>query len=274
MISPRVQKSQNPAMEEMRPVIRTSLSDEIVEQIIDLISRDVLKPGERLPSERELCKKFGVGRTSLREALRSLAVMGILDGRVGEGTFVSNSNKKYLEKTLQWGLLLDRKKVEDLIETRLMLESQTAFLTAQRATTQNLKEIRQTLQGMEESIDQPQRYLEFDLRFHLLIARATQNSILYNLLSMTRGYLQEWIKENLTERSTAKLGTRAALSLREHKKILQALRKGRAEEARQAMTEHILSSSADLQKHIKERSGPSAKRTAGIDQSDVTPDLT
>jgi GntR family transcriptional repressor for pyruvate dehydrogenase complex len=200
--------------------------------------------------------------------------MGILDGRVGEGTFVSNSNKKYLEKTLQWGLLLDRKKVEDLIETRLMLESQTAFLTAQRATTQNLKEIRQTLQGMEESIDQPQRYLEFDLRFHLLIARATQNSILYNLLSMTRGYLQEWIKENLTERSTAKLGTRAALSLREHKKILQALRKGRAEEARQAMTEHILSSSADLQKHIKERSGPSAKRTAGIDQSDVTPDLT
>jgi GntR family transcriptional regulator, transcriptional repressor for pyruvate dehydrogenase complex len=135
-------------MEEMRPVIRTSLSDEIVEQIIDLISRDVLKPGERLPSERELCKKFGVGRTSLREALRSLAVMGILDGRVGEGTFVSTNNKKYLEKTLQWGLLLDRKKVEDLIETRLMLESQTAFLASQRATKQNLQEIGQTLRGM------------------------------------------------------------------------------------------------------------------------------
>jgi GntR family transcriptional repressor for pyruvate dehydrogenase complex len=80
------------AVGEMRPVTRTSLSDEIVAQITELISREVLKPGDRLPSERELCKKFGVGRTSLREALRSLAVMGILDGRVGEGTFVSHSN--------------------------------------------------------------------------------------------------------------------------------------------------------------------------------------
>ena len=121
------EKHADSPMDEMRPVTRTSLSDEIVEQIIDLISRDVLKPGERLPPERELCKRFGVGRSSLREALRSLAVMGILDGRVGDGTFVANNNKKYLEKILQWGLLLDRKTVEDLIDTRLMLESQTAF---------------------------------------------------------------------------------------------------------------------------------------------------
>ena len=78
--------------------------------MVDLISRDVLKPGDRLPSERELCKRFGVGRSSLREALRSLAVMGIIDGRVGDGTFVSDSNKRYLEKTLQWGCCLTVKK--------------------------------------------------------------------------------------------------------------------------------------------------------------------
>src|SRR5262245_59456553 len=132
-MSLRVYQPEHMVVEAMKPVTRTSLSDEIVQQIIDLISREVLKPGDRLPSERELCKKFGVGRTSLREALRSLAVMGILDGRVGDGTFVSDSNSKYLAKSLQWGLLLDRKKVQDLIETRLMLESQTAFLAAQRA---------------------------------------------------------------------------------------------------------------------------------------------
>src|SRR5262245_7396404 len=97
------------------PVTRTSLSDEIVQQIVDLISQKVLKPGERLPSERDLCKQFGVGRTSLREALRSLTVMGILDVRLGEGTFVSEGTAKYLEKTLQWGLLLDPKVIEDLI---------------------------------------------------------------------------------------------------------------------------------------------------------------
>ena len=239
------------AVAAMKPVTRTSLSDEIVQQIIDLISREVLKAGDRLPSERELCKKFGVGRTSLREALRSLVVMGILDGRVGEGTFVSDSNSKYLAKTLQWGLLLDRKKVQDLIETRLMLESQTAFLAAQRADETHLLEIEQTIQGMRKCLDQPERYLEFDLQFHLAIARAAQNSILFNLLSMTRGYLQEWIKESLAEPRNSRLGARAKLSVQEHKKILEALRNGHAEAARQAMTHHILSSSADLQKHIK-----------------------
>ena len=250
----KVRQKESSATEEMKPVTRTSLSDEIVHQIIDLISRDVLKPGERLPSERELCRRFGVGRTSVREALRSLAVMGILDGRVGEGTFVSPSNKKYLAKAIQWGLLLDRKKVEDLIETRLMLESQTAFSAAQRATAQDLQEIEQCIRGMEESIGSPEKYLEHDLRFHLAIARATQNSILYNLLSMTRGYLQEWIKENLAGPSPSRVGMRAKLSLREHSKILQALKRGKAEEARRAMVEHILSSSADLQRHIKSKS--------------------
>ena len=244
-------------MKEMRPVTRTSLSDEIVEQMIDLISRDVLKPGDRLPAERELCKQLGVGRSSLREALRSLAVMGILDGRVGDGTFVSNNNRKYLEKTLQWGLLLDRKKVQDLIETRLMLESQTAFLAAQRATAENVEEIEATLRGMEASIEQPEKYLEFDLQFHLMIAQATQNSILYSLLSMIRGYLQEWIKGSLAEPSASKTEMRATLSLAEHKKILHALRKGEAEAAQGAMTEHILSSSVDLQTYIEGESGDS-----------------
>lgn len=243
----KAQEQEKLGMKEIKPDTRTSLSDGIVEQVVDLISRDVLKPGDRLPSERELCKRLGVGRSSLREALRSLAVMGIIDGRVGDGTFVSNSNKRYLEKTLQWGLLLDRKRVQDLIETRLMLESQTAFLAAQRVTPENIEAIEETLRGMEASIEQPEKYLEFDLQFHLTIARATQNSILYSLLSMIRGYLQEWIKGSLAESSTGEK-TRAELSLLEHQKILHALRNGEAVQAQQAMTEHILSSSVDLRR--------------------------
>lgn len=244
----KMQEQEKLAMKEMKPNARTSLSDGIVEQVVDLISRDVLKPGDRLPSERELCKRLGVGRSSLREALRSLAVMGIIDGRVGDGTFVSNSNKRYLEKTLQWGLLLDRKRVQDLIETRLMLESHTAFLAAQRVTPENIGAIEETLHGMEASIAQPDKYLEFDLQFHLTIARSTENSILYSLLSMIRGYLQEWIKGSLAEPSTDGTDTRAKLSLLEHQKILDALRKGEPDQAQQAMTEHILSSSVDLQR--------------------------
>ena len=231
----------------MRPVHRTSVSDEIVAQITDLIAREVLKPGDRLPAERELCKRFGVGRSSLREALRSLAMMGILDGRVGEGTFVCD-NSKYLEKALQWGFALDGKRLHDLSETRMMLESQNAYLAAERATATDLEAIAAALEGMEGALEDWGRFLESDLQFHLLIAQATHNSILYSLLETTRNYLQEWIKGSLSEPSLA--GRRAELSLREHRQILVGLQQRDAASALRAMAAHIRSSSKDLQEQV------------------------
>ena len=232
----------------MQPVSRASLSDKIVDQIIDLLTRGILKPGDRLPSERELCKRFGVGRTSLREALRSLTVMGILEGRVGEGTFVNSSHSRHLEKSLQWGMLLDGKKVQDLVETRMMLESETARLAAARATGDDLKSIETTVVGMANTLSEPDAYLAHDLEFHLLVARACKNSILHSLLETTRSYLQEWIKRTLSQAGDAAVPVeRATLSVKQHQRILEAISGGRATDARRAMEEHILSSSADLQ---------------------------
>lgn len=225
------------------------MSGEIVEQIVDLISREVLKSGERLPPERELCKRFGVGRTSLREALRSLTMMGILDGQVGKGTFVC-SNRNYLDKTLQWGFLFDRKTVQDLEETRLMLETQAAYLSAQRAREEDLEEIGMALRGMENSAEKLDDFLEYDLQYHMSIARATQNSIIETLSRMTRGYLKEWIKGVLADPSASEVQRRVRLTLSQHRRILDALKGGRAEDAREAMSEHILSSSVDVRKHL------------------------
>jgi GntR family transcriptional regulator, transcriptional repressor for pyruvate dehydrogenase complex len=232
------------------PVTRTSLSDEIVQQIIDLVSRKVFKPGERIPSERDLCKQFGVGRTSLREALRSLTVMGILDVRLGEGTFVSEGTAKYLEKTLQWGFLLDPKVIEDLIETRIFLESQTAYLAAQRATEQNLEEIEQTIQGMKTSLEVSEKFLEYDLQFHLAVARATQNTSMSYLLNTTRVHLQEWIRKSLSVPRENEDSTPEA-SLREHRRIFEALRSRKPEEARAAMADHIIARSAVLRAALR-----------------------
>ncbi len=247
------------AMAAMKPIIRRSLSDEIVERIIVLISDKVLKPGERLPSEKDLASQFGVGRTTIREALRSLAVLGIVDGRVGEGTYVSSTNRRYLEKALQWGLLIDRKDVQDLIETRLLLESQTAFWAAHRATELNIHEIEEAIQGMEKSIFDPEAYLRSDLQFHISIAQSSQNSILYHLVSMTRGYLQAWIQRSLSRPTPRKTQQRAEISIQEHRNVLQSIRSGDAEGARQAMTAHIHSSSRDLQSWLA-RKEKSSKR--------------
>ena len=183
------------------------------------------------------------------EVLQDLSVMGNIKSYLH--SYYNSSFQNMLNRYLTTAEDELGKKVRDLIETRLMLESQTAYLAAQRAGKASLQEIEHAIQQMAKHLDQPEKYLEFDLQFHLAIARATENSILFNLVSMTRGYLQEWIKESLAESRGSRRELRAKLSVREHKKILEALRKGHAESARQAMTDHILSSGAGLQKHIK-----------------------
>lgn len=237
------------SLADVRPISRESLSDKIIEQITDLIGRGVLKPGDRLPSERDLCKRFGVGRTSLREALRSLSVMGILEGRVGEGTFVSRDQDRQVDRMMSWGTLLGPKSARDLLETRLMLETRNAELAAERATEADLKEIDSclehtpgTIEAMEHSMD---GFLEFDLRFHLLIARATQNTVLHSLLATTRSYLHVWIRKAL-EGTSSGARARARLSLDQHLAIAESIRSRDPEAARQAMHDHILSSGRDL----------------------------
>ncbi|SVE24582.1 uncharacterized protein METZ01_LOCUS477436, partial [marine metagenome] len=87
-----------------RQIERATVSDAIVDQLRGLVAQGILKPGDRLPSERELCKRFGVGRTSVREALKPLITMGLLEGRMGSGTFVAAETGQF-QKSLQWGLL-------------------------------------------------------------------------------------------------------------------------------------------------------------------------
>ncbi|MEO8737148.1 MAG: GntR family transcriptional regulator, partial [Edaphobacter sp.] len=106
----------------IRPVTKISISEEIAQQIMDLISNGDLKPGQRLPSERELCKNFGAGRSSLREALRCLSIMGVLNARVGEGTSVALDGEKFLGKIVEWRLITEKHDIENLLEVRIALE--------------------------------------------------------------------------------------------------------------------------------------------------------
>ncbi|MBL8227037.1 MAG: FadR family transcriptional regulator [Bryobacterales bacterium] len=228
----------------IKPLARTSLSDGIVEQLTVLIARGTLKPGERMPSEKLLCEQFGVGRTSVREALKSLAAMGLIESQAGEGHFVATDGSRAVDRALQVGMLLDATKVRELIETRLMLESEAAALAARRATKEHVAAIERQLEAMEQAGEDYAQYLEADLRFHLAIAAASQNSILANLLASIRGYLQSWVHEAL-RRGTRR---RAEGSIAEHRRIADAIRKKKPKAARQAMTDHILSSSADLEK--------------------------
>ena len=225
-------------------VKRATVSDAIVDQLLHLITTDVLKPGERLPSERDLCKRFGVGRTSVREALKPLIAMGVLEGRVGSGTYVAAEAAQF-KKSLEWGLLSNLHGQDDLVETRAMLETNAALWAALRAQPENLGAIEATVHGMAEFIDDPARFQEFDANFHFEIARATQNKILFRLINVIRGQIQTWIGERMAL-APNRVEALSQISLTQHRAIFDAIARKDGEAAQAAMTHHIQTATDDL----------------------------
>jgi GntR family transcriptional repressor for pyruvate dehydrogenase complex len=237
-------ESKQSAVDPFRQVERATISDTIVAQIRELVTNGTLKPGDRLPSERDLCKRFAVGRTSVREALKPLITMGLLEGRIGSGTYVAAETGQF-RKPLEWGLLGDLSGQDDLVEARHMLETNAAYWAALRAEPDNLTAIEMMVQGMAESLRQPEHFQEFDANFHFEIARATQNKILFRLINVIRGQIQTWIGERLTL-SSDRTEALAEISLNQHREVLAAIISGDGDAARDAMDRHIQTATRDL----------------------------
>jgi GntR family transcriptional repressor for pyruvate dehydrogenase complex len=236
--------------EQLSQVSRENLSDAIVQQIVHLISTNALKPGDRLPPERILCKTLGVGRTSVREALKPLLTMGILEGRGSAGTFVAQDGQ-FLEKTLEWGLKFNPKQVEDIIETRMMLETHSAYWAANRASPGDLSDMKQSMDDMRSSINDVEAFRDADVKFHVQIAQATQNSMLIGLVNMMRQFFLTWIQERLSA-SPINDTELAEISLSEHQAILDKILERDGDGARDAMAAHIGTASTDLRAKLRD----------------------
>jgi GntR family transcriptional regulator, transcriptional repressor for pyruvate dehydrogenase complex len=216
-----------------KPIDKTSLSEEIASQIMGLISTGDLLPGQKLPSERELRVRFGVGRSSLREALRCLTIVGVLETRVGEGTFLALNRDKFIGKVLEWRVATERRNVENLMKVRLALETETASNAALHASKEQLQELEAALAKMRGSLGNPQQFVADDIAFHLCIAKVSSNDLIFDLLSLIRSQVQ---------RALHALGnwpgaTQTALD--EHRGILDAIGNHDPESARALMREHI-----------------------------------
>src|SRR5690242_20333549 len=148
----------SPVESKIKRVTKISISEEIAKQIMDLISRGELKPGDHLPSERELCKDFGASRSSLREALRCLSIVGVLDARVGEGTSVAYDGEKFLRKIIEWRLITEQHDIENLLVVRMALEGVSAANTARFATAEQIEKLRRLIKKMQSSMDEEKAY--------------------------------------------------------------------------------------------------------------------
>lgn len=221
-------------MHMLKPVLRSTLSEQVAAQVLDMISRGRWTAGQKLPSETELCRSLGVGRSTLREALKSLAFVGMVQMRAGEGTFVADGPSKFLNQVFQRGLLNSEKDVMDLAEARIILETHLVTLCAQRGTEEDFR----NLQALVKSMRNPNNiaseiFLQMDVEFHFAIATASHNRVLGELLRTVRGLLREYIFKSQQVPGSAEI------AYDQHVKIVEAVTSRDARKARAAMRSHI-----------------------------------
>ena len=168
---------------------RISVSEQVIDSIIDSISNGYYKAGDRLVNEREMAESFGISRVPLREAVRALNVLGVLESRQGDGTFISAYNPDILGKTIYIQSILTDTSKDEIFETRGIMESEAARLAAKNATPEDLDEIEKAMLKREESMTglagksiNKEIAFQTDQSFHRSIAKAAHNS--YFLLYM------------------------------------------------------------------------------------------
>jgi GntR family transcriptional regulator, transcriptional repressor for pyruvate dehydrogenase complex len=215
------------------PLQSARLYEQIVAQIEKQILGGKLHAGDRLPTERELASQFRVSRTVVREAVKALREKGLVQGYPGRGTFITDGTARAARHS--FGLMIRigaTNSAANLAEARGILEPEIAALAAVRATPEQIVELRQTLATMDEAMRDADAFVEADLRFHLALARATQNAIISPLLDPLVDLLREQRK------STFKHGG-AKHGQMYHRRILDAIVRRDASAARAAMRAHL-----------------------------------
>jgi GntR family transcriptional regulator, transcriptional repressor for pyruvate dehydrogenase complex len=223
-----------PKFKVIRPTGSGPATAQVVAQVSDLIKGEGLKPGDRLPPERELARQLGISRPSLRAGLRSLISMGVLKSRQGAGTFIADGPPALDSEPLRLLATLHGFSFDNMFETRSILEVGAAGLAAERATGDQLATLAEEITEMYANIDDPQQYLLHDIRFHQAVAAASGNPTLATLVEMVAAVMYERRRETIGRAHDF----RESLDL--HKQIYRAIRGRQPHEARGAMREHIL----------------------------------
>jgi GntR family transcriptional repressor for pyruvate dehydrogenase complex len=208
-------------------------TDLIIEQIRNLIASGVLKPGMKLPPERALAEKFKVGRGYIREAIKKLEFYGILKTIPKRGTIVSSLGVKALEGLISNILGMEEKNVENLLETRAILEIHTAQMAARRGTEEDFREILKSHEEFQRKVTLGGSTLEEDHVFHLTIGHAAHNSITNSLIGLI---IPDVIMMN---RDYPEIGVERKQTVEEHKAVLEAIFQRDALRAAEAMRHHM-----------------------------------
>ncbi len=217
----------------IEPIKSTRIYEEIVRQIKTMISEGRLNSGDQLPPERDLAEKFVVSRTSVREALRALESLGLVEIRPGEGTFVREVSVESLIEPLAMVMFSQREAIGELFEARRLLEPAIAALAARRATPEEIHEMERILEEQAKEIAAGRTGLLQDAGFHAAIASAAHNQAITRLVHGIMDLLGQSREESLNTPG------RPMRSHQDHRRVLEAIRQRDEHAAEQAMRDHV-----------------------------------
>jgi len=218
---------------QVQQVKKTRVYHEIVAQIRELIAQGRIQPGDRLPPERELADLFKASRNSVRDALRVLEQMGLIETRHGDGNYVRTLSPEELTEPLASLLLQSREQMRELWEVRRVFEPAVAEYAAQRITAEELDELSGVLAEQQAQVSLGRTGLLEDTQFHYGIAEAARNPVLLRVIDTIVDLLHASRERSLQQ------GDRPQQSLAGHRRILDALRHRDPGQARAAMLQHL-----------------------------------
>jgi len=218
---------------QIAPIKSTRIYEEIVRQVKAMIAEGRLKSGDQLPPERDLSEKFVVSRTSVREALRALESLGLVEIRPGEGTFVREVSVEALIEPLALVMASQREAIGELFEARRVLEPSIAALAAGRATPDEIQEMERILEEQAKEIAAGRTGLTQDAAFHAAIGVASHNRAITRIVHAIMDLLTQSREESLNTPG------RPTRSHQDHRRILQAIGRRNEAAARQAMLDHL-----------------------------------
>ncbi len=222
----------------IKPANRNTLYRDVIKQMVGAIKEGMWSLGEKIPSELELAETFQVGRNSIREATKSLAVFGILESKPGQGTFVAKDALRKITNTELSNYITKESSWVELMQIRILLESQNAYWAAERATQGNIEELEAV---MESSMDIEEKVhprtdedLHYHSEFHETIARIGGNKLALRLLRSIRSEIDAQRHEylDLNNEDWDKM-------MVEHKQIVKLIKEHKADEAQELMKEHL-----------------------------------
>ena len=212
---------------------------QVVSHVRDLIERGALKPGDRLPAERDLATQIGVSRPTIRAGLRTLAAMGVVRSRHGSGTYIPEGPPAFNTDALSFLAALHGFTRDEMYEARRILEVGAAGLAADRATADQIATLAEEVVSLFASLQEPRVFLVHDINFHRAVAAASGNPIVASLVEMVSALYYERRRETAAGASERDLRDAAEM----HRRIYQAIRARDADTARQTMHDHLVQAS-------------------------------